>query len=67
MACELKVSLGKQGRVQAEGPEENGLSWLPSRNGKEGVVGSLEEVSLGHILQPVVRGWGFILSAVGEC
>ena len=29
-------------------------------------MGSLEEVSIGHILQPAVRGWGFILSAMGE-
>lgn len=38
---------------------------MASRNGKEGVVRSLEEgsrVSPGHILETAVRGWGFILS-----
>lgn len=53
-------------RVWAEGPE-NGLTWAPLRNGQEGVALSLKMHPYCMAEGTTVRGWGFILSAAGEC
>lgn len=67
VVCELKEPVI---RVWVEAlRRENGLSWVPSRNGKKGVACSLEEgsrVSLGHILETLREGAGFAVSEVGR-